>query len=297
MIAFVFLLISVVFIAEALQGPQRSRSARLGIAVVGVLSGIVTLILILMGGRVTHTFALLAMPAGLLWLGGLVLAALLAARRRTLGASAAWGLWLVYTLVGNATLGGILLYSTERQHADVDPFASTYDVVFVLGGGTATRRNYHFLAGSGDRVALGARLWHQGNTPLLVTTGSTPESSKSEHNSAHSTQAIWESLGIPSEHILAIARPTNTRQELEVIRELQAENGWTNIGVVSSARHLPRVVRNAERMSVTIQPLPADYRAASIEHPLQLSVAVPSGPGFLLVHTFAWEWLARTVGH
>lgn len=297
MIAFVFQLISVLLLAEALRGPTRSRRTRTWLGVAGILSGMITLALILTAGRVTQTFALLAMPAGMLWLAGLVTAALLTAQRRKRAAGATWALWFAYTLIGNVTVGGILLHSTERQYADVDPFAATYDVVFVLGGGTATRQNYHFLAGSGDRVALGARLWHLGNTPLLVTTGSTPQRSKRGHNSAKSTTEIWESLGIPSDHILAIPRPTNTRQELEVIHELQAENDWTTIGVVSSARHLPRVMRNAERMSVTIQPLPADYRATGISNPLQLSVIIPSGPGFLLVHTFAWEWLARAVGH
>lgn len=297
MIAFVFLLLSVLLLAEAWQGPRRAHRVRVGFAVAGLVCGIITLVLVLAAGRVSHTLALLAMPAGLLWFVGLGLAALRTAQRRTHAAGATWALWLAYTLVGNASLGAILLHTTERQYVDVDPFASTYDVVFVLGGGTATRRNYHYLGGSGDRVALGARLWHQGNTPLLVTTGSTPDSSKSQHNSAQSTAQIWTSLGVPSEHIIAIARPTNTRQEMQVIQELQAEHGWENIGVVSSARHLPRVMRNADRRSLTIQPLPADYRATAAGSIFQLSIAVPSGPGFLLVHTFAWEWLARAVGH
>lgn len=296
-IAFVFLLLSVLLLAEALQGPRRSGRARTSFGVAGVLCGIITLVLVLGAGRVAQTIALLAMPAGLLWFVGLGLAALLTAHRRKRAAATTWALWLVYTMVGNVSLGGMLLYTTERQYADVDPFASTYDVVFVLGGGTATRKNYHFLGSSGDRVALGARLWHEGNTPLLVTTGSTPESSKSPHNSAQSTAEIWTSLGIPPDHILAIARPTNTREELDVIQELQEEHGWENIGVVSSARHLPRVMRNADKRSITLQPLPADYRAAGAGSIFQLSVVVPSGPGFLLVHTFVWEWLARAVGH
>src|SRR5699024_6056820 len=120
--------------------------------------------------------------------------------------------------------------------------------------------------------------------------------SKTQHNSAEVTRQIWEDMGVDPERILPVPGPTNTRQEMQTLRELKNEHGWERVGVVSSARHLPRVVRNAERAGVDITPLPADFMSnPTAVFPAFVSL-VPSNVGFFVVQAACWEWLARIAG-
>lgn len=243
----------------------------------------------------THRIlAVLAMPAGLLWLAWLAAMAVSWALASRSAAVAVTIGWVLYSLIGNPILGTVAVRSVEKDFAAFDPFESTYDAVIVLGGGTSTHQNTHHLGLSGDRVMLGARLWHTGRTSTLVTTGSTGTSHPHAHDSALITKSIWQELGIPSESILTESSPTNTREELEVIARLIDQHQWKTIGLITSARHLPRAMQHAERWQVRVAPLPADFRGGGA--PSGLGMFVPSGVGFFHLHTAAWEGLAKFSG-
>lgn len=245
-------------------------------------------------GHLSKTLGTLVMPAGLLWIAGIAVVAAQLARRDRSGAAVTAGLWVIYTLVGSPLVGLMLVAPLERDAHSVDPFASTYDAVVVLGGGTATHGRYHYLGHSGDRVMLGARLWHTDRTTTLIATGATDTKARAAHNSAAVTAAIWESLGIPSEAIIQIAWPTNTQQELAAIAALKRQHGWHRVGLVTSARHLPRALAHARREGIQLVPLPADFASAGrVDGLLAL---VPNGRGFALVHTAAWEHIGRFAG-
>lgn len=291
MLILVCMFISLRCVAEAIWGAPTRRWL---LAAVGVVAGAIAVGIMLQRGHLMHSVARLVMPTGLLWLAGLSAIAVLLAKRARRAAVLATLLWVFYTLAGSTYTGHILLHATERAYAHIDPFAETYDVVHVLGGGTHTHEHYAQLASSGDRVMLGARLFHQNNTPLLLTTGSTAANSSSPHNSAEVTRQLWTDLGIPDDRILTIPHPTNTYEEMQLLKELQETHRWQRIGVVSSARHLTRVLQNAERAGVDISPLPADFRSTSGAWIPSFDALIPTGMGFLLVHNAAWEWLART---
>jgi len=280
--------------AEAFFSRLRRVETRRALAMAGVASGALTVLLVVLSSDTEKTIGTLAMPAGLLWLVGLGVAAIQFARRDRAAAVTTAGLWLIYSMIGSAALGGALVHRLEHSVPAVDPFSSTYDAVIVLGGGTASRGEYDYLALSGDRVALGARLWHTGRTGTLVTTGSTNPKHPFQHNSATVTAKIWGELGIPAENIITLAEPTNTREELEAIAQLIEQHRWTHVGLVTSARHLPRALKNAERWNVDVVPLAADFRGASSLR--GLGAFIPTGNGFHLVHTAVWEWLGRVSG-
>lgn len=294
MLTFLCLVCAVFLIAEALFSRLRAPASRRGLAIGGALFALATLGLLWLSSESEKVIGQLIMPAGLLWLAGLATISLHAARRDWSAASTVAALWLVYSLIGSVPLGALMVHSLERPYGGTDPFASTYDAVIVLGGGTASRGEYDYLGLSGDRVALGARLWHTGRTGTLVTTGSTSGSARHTHQSAEVTSGIWMQLGVSEESIIRVPQPTNTRQELEAIATLIQQHGWTHVGVVSSARHLPRVMRNAQRWEANIVPLPADFRGASQAG--GLAWFVPSGAGFMLVHTATWEWVGSLTG-
>jgi uncharacterized SAM-binding protein YcdF (DUF218 family) len=240
------------------------------------------------------TLGTLLMPAGLLWL--ILLALLLGAiaYRKAFDIGIMLIVWVLFSLGGNAVLGGLLTHSLERRYVGVDPFAEHYDVVHVLGGGTAAQRSYEFLGCAGDRVALGARLYQSGNTDFLVTTGSTPPSYEHQHDSARVTSRIWQSLGVPESAIYSFSEPHDTEDELKLLAELSDENGWTDIGLVTSARHLPRATSRAAEYGVTVKPLPAAFSGGSDFTGFRSMI--PTGSGFAQMHSAMWEYLGRLAG-
>lgn len=297
MITLLCLCISALCLAEAVFGPAHPAKRRYLWVAWGAAWALVFMVLFWRFGGGAQTLAYLAMPTGWLWLAGIAAFAFFHARRAVGARNFTVAIWLVYTAAGSNFAGQALLHPSENAFAEVDPFSAHYDVVHVLGGGTRNYGSYAQIAASGDRVMLGARLWHGGHTPVLLTTGSTPQSSLAHHNSAQTTAQLWQELGIPPERVLVEPSPTNTFEEMVLLQSLQARYGWERIGVVSSARHLRRVMQNAERVQIDILPLPADFRT-SPQHGLPSFISlIPTGAGFLMVHNAAWEWLARTVNH
>jgi uncharacterized SAM-binding protein YcdF (DUF218 family) len=240
------------------------------------------------------TLGTMLMPAGALWLIILALLLVAIARRGKADILVMFVVWCLFTIAGNAALGGLLTKSLESRYLGINPFAEQYDVVHVLGGGTAAQSSYEFLGCAGDRVALGARLYQSGNTEFLMTTGSTPPSYEQRHDSAQVTSRIWQSLGVPETAIYSFSSPHDTEDELKLLAELSQENGWTKIGLVTSARHMPRAMSRAEEYGVTVIPLPAAFSGGS--NFTGFRSMIPTGAGFAQMHSAMWEYLGRATG-
>jgi uncharacterized SAM-binding protein YcdF (DUF218 family) len=236
--------------------------------------------------------ASLLMPVGLVWL----LLALGVLLSRGLIRGGAMTAFVLYTLAGNAWLGGFLVASLERSFVVADPFAEApFERVVVLGGGT-DRSLYRPQAGAaGDRVVLGAQLWHAGLTPELITTGRIVEGLTDPRDLSADTQAIWARLGVPVQSIRRLPEPVNTKQEIAALAELSAAEGWQRWGLISSAWHLPRIRALCKAQGLEPVYLSANVQGQvpALDSPLYV---VPSVQGFASVHLACWELLGRAVG-
>jgi len=238
----------------------------------------------------------LIMPSGLLWLV-LIATTVFAWRRWSRKQACAWTLVLVaYTLIGNSWLGAAMVGALEAQIPMTHlTDGGKFDAVFVLGGGTKPGPDGRPQLGSvGDRVALAARLYHAGRTPVLVTSGSSIAALGLAMDISEQTATIWRELGVPDTAIRQIAKPKNTSQELAAYPALIEAEGWKRVGVISSAWHLPRVLRGARRHGLELVPLPADHRG--IVPGLALVWFVPQAIGFQQVQSALWELVGMAVG-
>jgi uncharacterized SAM-binding protein YcdF (DUF218 family) len=155
-----------------------------------------------------------------------------------------------------------------------------FDAVAVLGGGTdqGVVRGQPELSTSGDRVMLGARLYHRGQTPILVTSGSNDTRT---HDRSAETAAIWQDVGIPSQSIIRVPEPINTKQEVAALKELAEARGWQRIGLVTSAWHMGRTLSFCERIGLEVIPLPADHHSFGMHFPSKAAtMLIPRGEGF-----------------
>ncbi|MCB9520185.1 MAG: YdcF family protein [Myxococcales bacterium] len=273
--------------------PRAGRAAAVAAAAAAAFVALVAA----MGGAVPPKLVgALAMPAGLLWLVGIAAIGEAWARGGRARFAATLVLWLAYTAIG-APGPAIRLYAaveSPQQPVHV-PTAGPFDAVFVLGGGVDANPNDDpQLTRAGDRAMLGARLYLTGRTPHLIASGSSPPGFAENIDSAALTRTIWTELGVPDAAITTLASPYNTRQEIAAYRALAEEHGWHNIGLVTSAIHMRRALRLADRAGLDVTPLPCDFRGGDEWNGI-LSL-VPQGSAFLLVHAATWELLGAATG-
>ena len=260
------------------------------LALSGVIFGLITDIV------AQKALGLLLMPTGLLWILLTALAGLLWWMRHQRFALLASFIWCLYTLTGNKMIGDAMLLSLEKQISVVDIASmEPLQAVFVLGGGTTNSANGPSLGDSGDRVILAARIFHAGKTPLLISSGSGIKGISGDRDLAQETAVIWRSLGVPEANIFAFPPgSTITRAEITAYDKLVREHGWTRVGLVSSAWHLPRALRQCERIGFQPIPIGADRRdyfdGWSLYH------VIPKASSFENVQTACWEYLGMLAG-
>lgn len=239
----------------------------------------------------------LILPCGLLWLA-LLAVIFLAWRKRLRGLTTLLlAIWVAYSAAGNEWTGMFLCRWLGREFAHIDPIKQGhFDAIFVLGGGVDLLPNGQAqLNSAGDRVVLAARLYHASQTQILIAAGGPPNDSGTETiGVAHATQRIWQDLGIPKTHILRLPG-RNTREEIAAIRKLHDERPeWKRVGLVTSAWHMPRAMRLAERASLHLHPLPADSRGLPPSR--TLTAFIPSGYALRQNELAVKEMLAALAG-
>lgn len=239
----------------------------------------------------------LAMPAGLLWVFTLGIAYLLLRRRQWFAGILVLFVWILYAVAGNFYVGTALMAGLEREvplleTGRVEPF----DAVCVLGGGTELDpAGRPILGEAGDRIVTAARLWHAGKARFLVASGTGLDAMTGARDLGQETRAIWLALGVPDGAIVTVPEPClNTREEIAAYRKLQDARNWKRLALVSSASHLPRALRLAEKAGLAFTPVGADWHGR--RHRLQPQRLVPTGEGFRLVAVASWEYLGRRLG-
>ena len=179
---------------------------------------------------------------------------------------------IVYTAAGNARVANWLMQHLESQYYDQDLSRLTgFDAVIVLGGGVGPGPFGigQIESSSGDRLLLGARLYKQGKTKFLITSGSNFSKADKSKSPADLTSDIWTSLGVPREHTFTLPGRT-TRDEIDSLFQLVNEHGWTRVGLVTSAWHLPRALELAKARGVSTTPIPAGFLSTRSAIPMAI---------------------------
>jgi uncharacterized SAM-binding protein YcdF (DUF218 family) len=178
----------------------------------------------------------------------------------------------------------------------IDPF----DYVIVLGGGTSVAPDGRpQLSSAGDRVGYAARLYLTGVAKHLVATGDNLQMSGSlsgsfqpkDDPSTH-TKQIWMELGIPAEVISELAGQ-NTFAEIAALKEHTEYWQGKRCGILTSAFHLPRAMKLAQRVGVQAIPIAADYRTST--GPVTFNHFVPETEGLVRFQMIFKEWLAMRI--
>ena len=118
-----------------------------------------------------------------------------------------------------------------------------------------------------------------------------------ERSGAWQARQLLIELGVPPGSILMV-RGRNTSEEISSFAELLRERSWQRVGLLTSAWHMRRAMRLAQRASFSPAAVPADFRGGA---PLSwrranLPELLPSEESLWRVRLVFWEWLGMLVG-
>ena len=245
--------------------------------------------------------ARIAMPMGWFFVVALGVSCWLWWQRRRREALVATAVLVLLSVSGNVWVSQWLLRQLESDWVVPDEGDAPFDAVVLLGGGTGTTPDGRpQLTPSGDRVAMAARLHHMGLAPRIVASGSAIAALHgSERALGEDTRVLLAGMGVPETAVERLVGPKTTSEELRALAARAPEEGWRRVGLITSAWHLPRAMRLAERSGVAragieIVPIPADYRGTGTM--VTIVHLLPSQEGFGNLRIFLWEILGMAMG-
>ena len=248
----------------------------------------------------------LVMPSGVLWILLLTLSIQLWTQRNQnpagqSSAVAATVCFALFSVAGNGFIANQMAAALEADYLTVDPMKETpMDVVIVLGGGGGLGANGRLQGnGSGDRLILAAQLYHQEIAGRFICTGQRIASmNASGVDPAESSRDILLKLGVPDSAI-EMAGGRNTSEEMRALGE-RFHDSKLRIGLLTSAWHLPRAMRLANRNGLTPIPLPAEFHTAANIEGFTIGQIVesmiPNGYALGTTWSFAREYLGMLLG-
>lgn len=281
--------------------------------VIPVLAAVVILVLWATQGRdaAEKIATALAMPAGLLWLLLMALTATHWPLRRSVQdgsngpftTSRSWGMllcFILYSLAGSGLISDFLARRLETPFLSVNPLTVDLpEYVIVLGGGAGAGPNDRIQGNmSGDRLILAAQLYHQNHATRFICTGQRIQSMDTTGvDPGQASRDLLLRLGVPAESIELLGGK-NTAEEMKT---LGARFGREQkVGLLTSAWHLPRATRLAERNGLNVVPLPADFRTAAGKQsrtPGQwVEALIPNGGAMGGIWSFAKEYVGMAIG-
>ena len=257
----------------------------------------------------------LIMPVGVAWLVSLFVAIHFLVSRRRNAFLIALFLFFAISISFSPILSRVMTTQLEAKPPPVpplDPSAPRYRAVVVLGGGASLAIDGQpQLNSDGHRVVMAAQLWHADKVDAIICTGEddyVPEAvsgkevtddGRDQHNPARLGVDLLVSLGVPQERLFRIGG-VNTSEEMKNLSMFLNNPPASfpqegRIGLITSAFHIPRAMRLAEREALDLVPIPVSYRSGP-RQPLNMADFVPSvGAGSELYVVFR-EHLARLAG-
>jgi len=303
---------------ESLDGSARNavagpRGANRGRALLAWVCWIALIWLTLVAAAWLHTgqrlavdqaLTSLAMPMGLLWSSLLGLSILRLKSGRWRAALPPLLVAIALNVVGSWQLSSWAVKQLEaRAEALTRPMPESLDAVVLLGGGTyVNERGGPQLSSAGDRLFEALQQYTSGRAKRLIVTGepaiADPRGPLAAPN--RSARELLISVGVPAEKITILGGPTTSGEMAELKRffsQVPAQWNWTSdpqVGVVTSALHMPRVIRLAKAQGLKFIPIPCDYQGGPWRW--NVSVLIPNARAAAQLHAALHEWLASFVG-
>ena len=148
-------------------------------------------------------------------------------------------------------------------------------------------------------MILAAQLYHRHPSTKFICTGQRIESMNATGiDPAETSRDILVRLGV-AESSIEISGGRNTYEEMSNLGK-KYEGTSQRIGLLTSAWHLPRATRLANKNGLNTIPLPADFRSSppNLTPTIgqRIEALIPNGAAFANTWAFAKEYLGMALG-
>ena len=208
----------------------------------------------------------------------------------------------VFYILSSPYSSTFLSQQLEARWTDTHPLEEEhFDAVVVLGGGVSAGGNGRSQGNSaGDRLILGAQMYHAGLTDQIICTGRRIESLSHEgdRHPADRAKELLQNLGIPDAAIKMSGGRTTAEELTDLGKQFREQN--SRVGLITSAWHMNRALRLAHRCDFQPVPLPAGFvlEEAKGEPTLALRfhAMIPSADAMHMTSKLLKEYLAQLAG-
>lgn len=169
------------------------------------------------------------------------------------------GATILLYLSSISLISNLLMRPLENKYRP--PAQINGDVLIVLGGeATLDTPNLsgkgHLSSIAANRLLTCIQLYHQLHLPVILSGGQVYQTTGCE---ARIARQILLDTGVPNDQIIIEDNSLNTTENAENIKKLLGKHNLGRPILITSAFHLPRAVRQFEKINVDIEPYPADY--------------------------------------
>ncbi|MCF8009822.1 MAG: YdcF family protein [Clostridiales bacterium] len=193
-------------------------------------------------------------------------------------------------IISTSFVGNTLIRSLEKCYGLPDKI--TADVIVMLGGGaTLDTPNIegkgHLSGSASNRLLTAVRLYKKTGLPVIIAGG---QVYKNSGNEAQIAKRYMVDLGVNPDKIIIENKSRNTTENAKNTARVMNEYNYEKVSLVTSAFHMRRAVINFQKVGVTVQPYPTDYKS-SIKLALYPNNFVPCHDGIYKSGLAAKEYL------
>ena len=219
-----------------------------------------------MFSQVYHLVLRFLMPTGLCSI--LLVAALIARKRKRLQQALVGGALALLLIGGNGWLVGSLARSLEWRYLPPDPMPGG-DAIIVVSGGIVPKekpRSTVEVTEAADRIIYAGYLFKQGKAPVILCTGGIVPGSTRTTQYADDTAELLQMLGIPGAALLTEDKSANTFENARFAYPLLQQRNARRVLLVTSAMHMPRALGTFRKNCPGLEFVPAPTDFSVTEH-------------------------------
>ncbi len=238
-----------------------------------------------------------AIPSNLVITLGLCGVLLLRTRFARAGWRLAIGSLLLLAVIGLSPLGNALIIPLEDRFPPWDASRGPPDGIVVLGGAispdVSVGRGQPALNEAAERMTAVAELARRYPHARIVFSGGSGMLVYNEGTEAEFAVRLLQTLGIPSERIIAEDKSRNTVENALFSKRLAQPKLGERWLLLTSAYHLPRAMGVFRRAGFAVEAYPVDWRTRG---PVDALRPFPTlGDGLRRTDTAAREWVGLAV--
>lgn len=143
-----------------------------------------------------------------------------------------------------------------------------YSAIVLLGGAILPASppampSAHLLSGA-DRIVYAAELFHQKIAPRIIASGGKLNRAPDEQTEADAMKGMLVQLGVPADAVVLEDRSLNTLDNIAFIHRLVGDEP---VALVTSAYHMPRVLRLSSQVGLKASAFPTDWQVPRAVRP------------------------------